>query len=135
MSWEPEWTIPKVKEVIEKYDEGVRRALVMLYKQQTSEERMEGQTIERNNLGFNLHDAPFGTRLAERVLRGDKLLPSEIRAARRMLRKYVKQLTELRNAGVRGVIDGRRNQSFTGFNRPQGKGNPRTGEVHRREPR
>jgi hypothetical protein len=85
---------------LRKNDEAVRRALVVLYKQQTAEEQDEHITIERNARGFNVLDALTGSRLARQVLSGQGLNANETRAARYMLMKYVKQLTELQNEGV-----------------------------------
>jgi len=101
MTWEPEWTARRMKETLLKSDEAVQRALVVLYKQQTPEERSENRTVERNNSGYNMMDAQFGSKLAKKVLSEKNLSPVEIRLARTMVIKYVKQLTELQNAGVR----------------------------------
>jgi mannitol-1-phosphate/altronate dehydrogenase len=104
MTWDTEWTIHKMRDALNASDEAVRRALVVLYRQQTSEERAEAKTVERNSLGFNTYDAAFGTSLAEKVLRGEKLGKERTEAARKMLMKYASQLTSLHNAGVRANL-------------------------------
>ncbi len=98
------YDIERIKELLASSDEMVRRSLIVLYQQQTTDERMEGATIEKNNVGFNAFDAKFCTHLAQRLIKGGPLSYSEIGTARRMLMKYAKQLAELANAGAKAGI-------------------------------
>lgn len=47
----------------------VARALVILYNNQTTEEKYKSETIEKNNSGFAHHHAEIGTRCAKYFLR------------------------------------------------------------------
>lgn len=112
MSWTVEWSVHKMRSVLEESDEAVRRALIVLYKQQTRDERMADETIERNCAGFNKVDAEFGSELARIALHGGKLSDRQIQAARKMVMKYANQLTRLHNSGVKafGQQEGERKQ-------------------------
>lgn len=99
--WQTEWSIPMMRKALERSDEAVRRALIVLYRQQTPEEQGEGMTIEANAKGFNMMDAHYGSELARVVLSGGKLSPRQTSAARGMLMKYLGQLVRLQNSGVR----------------------------------
>lgn len=86
------WTKDDIKALLEKNDLAVERALVALYNRQTADEQATHTTAHHNGMGFNGVDADFGTSLAEKVLKGWKLSPKQLAAARKMLRKYVGQL-------------------------------------------
>ena len=83
----------------------VRRSLVVLYRQQTFEERQDGSTIERNEAGFNAWDAKHGTQLAEMIVNNHKLGHEQYTYARRILKKYANQLARLANAGAKADIE------------------------------
>ena len=94
-----------VEKLMRKSDLMVRRSLVVLYNQQTSEERQDGATIEQNNAGFNAYDAKLGSKLAQEVLAGRKLSKGDYLRVRFMLRKYASQLARLANSGVKADIE------------------------------
>ena len=83
----------------------VRRSLVVLFNQQTLDERVEGATIERNDAGFNAFDASQGSDMARAILKGSNLSPGEYRHARFMLKKYANQLVRLASAGTKANIE------------------------------
>ena len=95
----------RVKELLNTSDLMVRRSIVVLYKQQTPEERQDGATIERNDAGFNAFDAGHGSALARKVLAGHKLNRAEYESARRILKKYANQLVRLAGAGAKANIE------------------------------
>jgi len=81
---------------------GVARAVEVIYDRQESDEKREGETKHRNGVGFNGTDARFGSDLAERIrrarTRGVKykncLTSGQLIAAKKMIKKYWKQLAE-----------------------------------------
>ncbi len=95
----------RVKELLNTSDLMVRRSLVVLYRQQTFEERQDGSTIERNEAGFNAWDAKHGTQLAEMIVNNRKLGHEQYAYARRILKKYANQLVRLANAGAKANIE------------------------------
>ena len=65
--------------------------LLIVYRNQTSEE-VEKQTANRKNkIGFNKADAPILTALAEKYLDQGELSPAELATVRRLIAKYWKQ--------------------------------------------
>ncbi len=87
-----------IARLLEVNDRAVARALVVLYQRQTADERSGGMTKHSNGCGFNASDAPFASSLAERVLGGKRLSATQLRLARRMLRKYAGQLLAVAEA-------------------------------------
>lgn len=73
----------------------VSEAIVMLWHQQTTEERDGRATIHLNKVGFSLVDSHFLSCLAEQLARGETLTPSQLAVAYCLLPKYSKQLSEL----------------------------------------
>lgn len=92
------WTKEEVISNLQKSDEWVRRGLVVLYSFQTETEQCYDSTTERNNVGFNMRDAPFLSDLARQVLTGRRLSEKQMAAARRSITKYAGQLMRLANA-------------------------------------
>lgn len=88
----------QIKALLNANDKVVERALLALYECQTNEEQCTEKTIERNGMGFNGVDAKFGSDLAHILINGGALSPRQIQAARKMLQKYVGQLTSIANA-------------------------------------
>lgn len=75
------------------------RAVVAIYRKQTSQEVSSMQTIEHNNVGFNGVDAPIMTSFAEWILRGRRLTPKQLSLAQRKIRKYAGQLASIAEQG------------------------------------
>lgn len=93
MTWNKEdvWT------VIRTNDDQLGRALVALYNRQTEDEKETSNTNERNGAGFNGVDAPFLSSLAEQYLRRGYLTEKQVNAARKTIKKYIGQLTDIAN--------------------------------------
>ena len=70
----------------------VERALLYLYGRQTDDERSGGYTAHENGQGFSAVDAPFLTSLAEQVKNGRSLTLKQTEVARRILKRYRRQL-------------------------------------------
>ncbi len=94
---EAQYNEAKIKEYIEKYDKMVKNSIMELYRQQTSDEQSSETTLYRNNRGFNGVDAEFGSSLARQIQQGRDMSPKQLAAGRKMLLKYVGQLTKLAN--------------------------------------
>lgn len=78
-------------------DVGVRAvgaAMVALYNRQTSDEKISGGTRVQNGRGFSSYDAKRGTYYARWVMKGNRLTGRHLDRARKMARKYRKQLAE-----------------------------------------
>ena len=71
--------------------EVVAGCLTVLYASQTPGEQAARVTAEQNGAGFNAFDAGFGSSLAEQAIAG-RLSAKQVGAARKMLRKYAKQI-------------------------------------------
>lgn len=72
--------------------DALKRAAKMIWARQTDAEKIAEQTRDHNGVGYGAFDVEFGTRIAnyngmitERMARG----------ARKMLRKYARQLAEI----------------------------------------
>lgn len=98
------WTKEQIAEGLRNKDEWVRRALVVLYNLQTSDEQVDGNTYHRNGIGFNMMDAKLLSNLARQVLEGYKLNSKQIDTARRAVIKYSGQLASIANAKQHGAI-------------------------------
>lgn len=74
--------------------EFIEKCIILLYKEQTSEEKNVKDSIEHNNVGFTKGDALIMTTLAEQLIRGIKLSPLQVEAHGHKMLKYSKQLTK-----------------------------------------
>lgn len=70
----------------------VAAMLLAIYDRQTDGEQSSETTDHLNGMGFNGTDAAFGSRLAKWYQKAHMLTPKQDAAARKMLRKYWKQL-------------------------------------------
>lgn len=71
------------------------RALVVLYKYQTEDEREAMASIHRNGFGFSKYDAEFLTSLAQQVEAGRTLSAKQMACMQRTLPKYAAQLVRI----------------------------------------
>lgn len=72
------------------------RLLHTLYEQQTEWERQWSLTGEKNEVGFNSYDGPILSGIAQRAERYGSLTPRQADLVRRKLKKYARQLVQLR---------------------------------------
>lgn len=94
------WTKTEVKGLLVRNDEAVRKGIVAIYRLQTEEEKVAGETRVDNGVGFNGMDAPFLSSLARQVLQGRNLSEKQLAAGRKALLKYAGQLTRIANGKV-----------------------------------
>lgn len=72
-------------------------AICRIHERQTYEERVTGETVENNGIGWNAFDAPIGTRLAAYAATGRYFTGAHRERALRMAIKYRNQLAALAN--------------------------------------
>ena len=82
---------------ISKSDEWLSAALKILYKKQTPQEQQGEHPNTINGVGFNRFDAKSGGRYAIKIIKGWKLNNHETGHARKIIAKYIKQLTKIAN--------------------------------------
>jgi len=87
-------TAESIKALIDKSDAACERAIVILYQRQTQDEQHSRTTSHKNGRGFGAFDADFGSSLAQQVMSGQRLTSRQLIHARRMAKKYVRQILE-----------------------------------------
>lgn len=96
------WKKEEIRERLKVDDIWLRRSIVAIFEQQTSEERSAGLTVEDNGMGFNGADAPAMSRIAQQIQRDGLLDYKNVSYARKKMLKYAGQLANLANAKARG---------------------------------
>lgn len=87
-------TKEQIRELLLSNDRIVERAIIVLFKRQTTSEQRTETTREVNNRGFSSSDAHIGTYMAKWILSGKRLSGKYLDRARTMSLKYVRQLHE-----------------------------------------
>ena len=91
------WTPEGIKGLLEKSDQAVERALIVIYERQTADEKDHECAHWANGRGFSAHDAEFGCSMAKGCLKYGHLTPKQLPWARKMMLHYVGQLVEEAN--------------------------------------
>ena len=81
-----------IQSLISANDNSVIQTLVLVYEGQTLDEKSAEMTHHDNGIGFNGTDANFGSSLAKQYLERGTLSPRQIECARKMVKKYWKQV-------------------------------------------
>lgn len=76
------------------------RAIVVIYRYQTSAEQRRQETIEHNGVGFNGVDASFMSSLAQQIISGRSLTERQLVVAQRKIGKYAGQLLRIINSAA-----------------------------------
>lgn len=84
-----------LKDFIENNEDGLKRAIVLIYKRQTLDERQEKETKHENNIGFSKVDALCLGQIAEKIINNKELSNGEIAMSKNKMKKYWKQLMEI----------------------------------------
>lgn len=93
------WTEDDIRDLLANNDRAVTRAVVALYKRQTTSEKASAITQEANGVGFNAYDARYLTWCAEWVMNTRRYMNAKhTEKARRMVMKYTRQLVDIANA-------------------------------------
>lgn len=77
-------------------DEAVKRAAIIIYDQQTDDEKHTGASLYENDIGFNRFDSKELSEFAVRCKLGN-VKPKQIISARYKLLKYSGQIAEITN--------------------------------------
>ena len=85
----------KIKEIKSKLltdDDFLEKSVINLYHCQTSREQELGFTVSRNGKGFNMTDSFRLSKIAIRLIKGSHLSDKELKAVRKRMVKYARQL-------------------------------------------
>lgn len=92
------WTKEEIKDLMERRDDVLITCMLKVYNQQTETERCYGETIEANGKGFNGCDAEILSSFCRFYQERGYLTEKQISIARKKMKKYAKQVTDLANA-------------------------------------
>jgi len=100
------WKRAAINKILDASDAAVEKGLLRIYMFQTASEQMSGTSREVNGVGFNNRDDLFATSLSQQILRnrnmdvpfGRCLSPKQRVYARKLAKKYSKQLTNIANS-------------------------------------
>lgn len=81
-----------LKDLVKTNDRALKKAIILVYNNQTLEEKNWGTSIDRNNTGFDKIDAYEMGRIARKIEDGKSLTKGELAKSRNKMRKYWKQL-------------------------------------------
>lgn len=82
--------IEEIKQSLQTNPKAVCRAIMLLQRNQTADERTAHATLQRNNVGFTMVDADFGAFLAGVIAREHTLRGSLLEKGRKMTMKYAR---------------------------------------------
>lgn len=89
------WDRDEIVTLLQKSDETLARAVLVLYARQTADEKCKSTTVEHNGRGFNAKDAGFLSSIARALPRyGNRLTYKQAVIVRKMVPKYWRQLLE-----------------------------------------
>jgi hypothetical protein len=91
------WKIEEIRSLLEKNEIMVKRSVVEIYNNQTSEEKLTGETKENNGVGFNGVDAYIMSSFARQIIEKNFLSKKQMIIAKKKIKKYARQLTEIAN--------------------------------------
>jgi hypothetical protein len=110
------WDKEAVQALIDRNDQAVARALLVIYQNQTDDEQASFSTRHQNGVGFTGNDAEWLTDIAVKWKKwGRWASPKQCNAVRRAIRKYHRQLLEHMLATHPGArrIDAREARALT----------------------
>lgn len=88
-------TKSSIQNLLARNDKAVEKALIVLYKRQTRDERLDRQSRHDNMRGFNQADAGWLSKIVQEVLlAGHSLSANHMIVARQRVMKYWRQLLE-----------------------------------------
>lgn len=86
-----------MKVLLEKRNDAVIRAIIVLYTFQTKAEQEIGETTQHNGVGFNGTDGGILSSFAEQLNKGRKLSEKQMIIAKKKIVKYAGQLAKIAN--------------------------------------
>ena len=81
-----------LKQLVKTNDKALYKAIVIIYNNQTEEEKVKQESVEDNNVGFTKWDAKELGNIARKIIGGEQLTSGEIAKSRNKMQKYWKQL-------------------------------------------
>lgn len=81
-----------LKDLLRTNDKALFKAIVLIYNNQTSEEKDKGESIEDNYIGFSKIDAKEMGDIARKIKDNKELTKGELAKSRNKMQKYWKQL-------------------------------------------
>lgn len=81
-----------LKDLLKTNDKALLRAIVLIYDNQTPEEKDKGESIEDNRIGFSKIDAKEMGEIARKIKANKALTKGELAKSRNKMQKYWKQL-------------------------------------------
>ncbi len=91
------YDIDYIRNLLARNDKAVKRAVIVLSKEQDADEINAGASLRVNGKGFNRYDSPYLTEMAIRIKHGQVLTNEEMIVTRQKVKKYAKQLTQIAN--------------------------------------
>ena len=91
------WTEEMIQEKIQTRNDWLERAIVAIWNCQTSEEQSTESTRDANGKGFSAFDARMGSYWALWLKSGKHLSGKHLERARKVMKRYVKQLVKIAN--------------------------------------
>lgn len=81
-----------LKDLLKTNDQALLKSIVLVYNNQTDEEKNKGESIEDNCIGFSKIDAKEMSDIAKKIKAGKALTKGELAKSRNKMQKYWKQL-------------------------------------------
>ena len=81
-----------LKDLVATNDKALKRAIVLIYNNQTEEEKNKEESLEDNLVGFSKIDTKEMGEIARKILKGRELTDGEISKSRNKMKKYWRQL-------------------------------------------
>lgn len=81
-----------LKNLLRTDDKALIKSIVTIYDNQTSEEKIYGESKEYNGIGFNRYDSEKMSKIAAKIKHEKKISPTDLEYARHAMPKYWKQL-------------------------------------------
>lgn len=99
------WDKAAIHKLLDENPRAVERALVVIYRRQTSDEQVSFQTTHANSRGFGAYDAEFCTDVAQKLISGriHTLSPKQLAVVRNKMKRYHRQLCEEANANQAAI--------------------------------
>ena len=88
------WDKESLKDLLDRNDKAVYRAILLIYSFQTDEEKYMGTTKTVNGKGFNKFDVEVLSSFAMQLRRGQELTLKQMYVARPKIKKYVGQILQ-----------------------------------------
>ena len=88
------WDKESLKDLLDRNDKAVYRAILLIYSFQTDEEKYQGTTKTVNGKGFSKFDVEVLSSYAMQLRRGQELSLKQMYVARPKIKKYVGQILQ-----------------------------------------